>query len=320
MLNAASTLLKRLDGLVLRTTLGAVIVNDKGEPWAGGAGDPAAQGYTYYRPSDRDVFTLSRLKHFDDIVYYKGRQRNHNYRAHARRSLERILTDGNKKEPETNEPILTDGEDIDQEKYIKLAPWTGDTTEYPESEDDTPIDPYETEETLEWHADEIIAIAEIIARRRYGESDPTILRNIAGYVNYYPHIYQAHPDKSNFYIHFRDPRSPGDCTVPSIRFTGEQVLALVCHLNARDVECVMDRCEVSNNALNVAIDAPTAHAPQYVFRKTPSGFHVAPGRRVPTIEALVAYLGSQLESVRVDANGRVERERTDGGADEEDPW
>jgi hypothetical protein len=322
MLNAANTLLKRLDGLVLRTTLGAVIVNDKGEPWVGGAGDPAAQGYKYYIPTEKDTVTQQRLNRFRNVVYYRGSQPNHNYRAHAKSSLVKILTEGSKREPETNQPILMDGDMIDPAKYTTLAPWPGNIAEHTESDDDSPDDPDETEETLEWQADEIIAIAQTIAQRRYGEANPTILRNIAEYVNYDPSIYQAYPrGKSSFYIHFRDPRSPDNCTAPSIQFTGEQVLALVCHINERGVECVMDRCEViDNNALKVTIDVSTARAQQYVFRKTPRGFHVAPGRREPTVEALVAYLGSRLEAVRVDANGRVEQRRTDGGADEEDPW
>jgi hypothetical protein len=303
MLNAASTLLKRLDGLVLRTTLGAVIVNDKGEPWRGGTGDPVAQGYRYYIPSDRDAFTQQRLKIFQDVVYYRGSQPNNNYRAHARSSLEKILTQGDKREPEvTNGNILTDGEVMDPLRFVKLEPWLGDTETYEDSEGEF-TDTDETEQTLEWQADEIIAIARAIARRRYGEEEPTVWRNISGYDAHTRDIRNAYSrGHSSFYIHYRNPRSPGDSTFPAIQFSGNQVCAVVCHINGRDVECEMDQCVVVDNELRIKF---AGHRPRKSIRKTQRGFFINQAQHAPTIEQLVQHVESTLEREEVDANGRI---------------
>jgi hypothetical protein len=303
MLNAASILLKRLDGLMLRATLGAAIVNEKGEPWLGGTGDPADQGYRYYRPSDRDIFTLRRLKHFDDIVYYKGRQSRRNYRAHARSSLEKILTQGHKREPEvTDGYILTDQDTMDPRQFVKLEPWPGDTETYEDSEGEAP-EADDTEQTLEWQAHEIIEVAKAIARRRYGEKEPTVWQNISGYDAHTPSICNAYPRAhSSFYIHYRDPRSPDESTFPAIRFSGDRVCAVVCHINGRDVECEMDQCVVVNNELRIKF---AGRRPQKSIRKTQSGFFINQAQHAPTIEQLVQHVESTLEIEELDGNGRI---------------
>jgi hypothetical protein len=303
MLNAASILLKRLDGLMLRATLGAAIVNEKGEPWCGGAGDPVAQGYKYYIPSDRDAFTQQRLKIFQDVVYYRGSQPNNNYRAHARSSLEKILTQGDKREPEvTNGNILTGGEVMDPRRFVKLEPWPGDTETYEDSEGEL-TDADETEQPLEWQAHEIIAIARAIARRRYGEEEPTVWRNISGYDAHTPAIRNAYPHAhSSFYVHYRDPSSPDDSTFPAIQFSGNQVCAVVCHINGRDVECEMDRCVVVDNELRIKF---AGRVPQKSIRKTPSGFLINQAQPAPTIEQLVQHVESTLKREEVDGNGRI---------------
>jgi hypothetical protein len=255
MLNAASILLKRLDGLMLRATLGAAIVNERGEPWRGGAGDPVAQGYRYYIPSDRDAVTYERLGKCGEIVYYKGNQPRHSYRAHAKSSLLNILNEGTRREPETQAQILNPGDGIIETNFVTLQPLeTHDNGSVSDSSEDAPL-LYDNIEAQEWSADDLIEVAKAIARIRYRIDTPTVFHNITGYTVFSTPPYDRWDRITPVYIHFYNPDPESQCTNPRLEYHGDRLRAVLCHRNGRQVECNRDQCELIDGKLNIQVYA-----------------------------------------------------------------
>ena len=312
MKNAAKTLLKSLDGLLLETKLNGAIVNERNEPWLGGSEDPFEMGYRYYRPKDRDSITQKQFKcskeegRRKEVVYYKGLQKNHNYRSHLKDSLDGILAQHHRKEPETGDMIIGQHNPIDRANFVRLEPLLGfedDGT----SSDDEPEEP--VFQLLEWSVTEMLTVIQVVARKRYGQTNPVILYNMQGYMDD-ARISNIYPVTTPIYIHIRDPNSPDQCEIPEaqyipeLQYTGSDRLVKASHINERLVECEMARCEMEGEYLKI-----TCYRRSKTFmrvKKTSGGFFIDSSLNALSLQDLVHKIDSDsnLQPTQLNHNGR----------------